>query len=50
MENQVTVKRLNGSGFWSIWIGGQWIDAAQPTREAAEALAETVRASVKAGK
>jgi len=24
------------SGFWAIWIGNAWIDAASPSREAAE--------------
>lgn len=29
------------SGFWSIWIDGQWVDAASKTEAEAKAKAET---------
>ena len=31
---EYTVKQLT-SGFWAVFAGDKWIDAAQPTREAA---------------
>lgn len=36
-----TVRQLP-SGFWAIFAGDEWIDAAQPTQEAALAFAERV--------
>lgn len=33
-----TISRL-ASGFWAVWYGSEWIDAAQPTEEAARDLA-----------
>ena len=36
--NMYTISRL-ASGFWAVWYGSEWIDAAQPTEEAARDLA-----------
>ena len=35
---EYTIKQLT-SGFWAVFAGKDWIDAAQPTKEAALALA-----------
>lgn len=35
---EYTVRQLP-SGFWAIFAGDEWIDAAQPTQEAALAFA-----------
>ena len=36
------------SGYWSVWINGDWIEASSPTREHAEQiLTEYIRRYVK---
>lgn len=40
-----TVKQLT-SGFWAVFAGKDWIDAAQPTKEAALALAGRLKGEV----
>ena len=40
-----TVSRL-ASGFWAVWHGSEWIDAAQPTEEAARDLAAKLEKEV----
>lgn len=34
------------SGYWAVWYGSEWIDAAQPTEEAARALAAKLEKEV----
>ena len=36
MKTGYTGVRCLSSGWWSVWINGDWIDAASLTREAAE--------------
>lgn len=40
--SNVWVKKLP-SGFWSVWVNGDWINAALPNQEAAEKLANETR-------
>ena len=42
---EYTVRQLP-SGFWSIFAGDEWIDAAQPTQEAALAFAGRLKGEV----
>ena len=42
---EYTVRQLP-SGFWAIFAGDEWIDAAQPTQEAALAFAGRLKGEV----
>lgn len=37
----ITIKKLR-SGFWSVWVNGQWVNAALGSLEAAKAEANTI--------
>lgn len=32
---KIEIKLLPKSGFWSVWVDGDWVNAALPSREAA---------------
>lgn len=40
----VKVLRLP-SGFWSVWIGSEWVDASAVSEEEAQKIADTFRNS-----
>ena len=42
---EYTVKQLT-SGFWAVFAGDKWIDAAQPTQEAALAFVGRLKGEV----
>ena len=37
----ITIKKLR-SGFWSVWVNGQWVNAALGSLEAAKAEANAI--------
>ena len=37
----ITIKKLR-SGFWSVWVDGQWVNAALGSLEAAKAEANAI--------
>ena len=40
----ITIKKLR-SGFWSVWVDGQWVNAALGSLEAAKAEANAIMES-----
>ena len=40
----ITIKKLR-SGFWSVWVNGQWVNAALGSLEAAKAEANAIMES-----
>ena len=42
----VEIKKLP-SGFWAVFVNGQWVDASQPSEAAARKFADGLRRYVK---
>ena len=38
----IEIKLLPKSGFWSVWVDGDWVNAALPSEQAAKAWVKEV--------
>ena len=38
---QIEIRKLR-SGFWSVWVNGDWVEASLPNEEAAREYVRTV--------
>ena len=40
-DMQIEIRKLR-SGFWSVWVNGDWVEASLPNEEAAREYVRTV--------